>query len=128
MSTGRAVQRLNITNKQRLRSLFAVHLQLSFVPTYRSARYLFIFYPQAGIIGKTILAIVKLQKLPCYLFKYVSTLTILIENSANLTSSWFTVRLWGLTDERNDMSIEIIPCGFYRSYISTFANLTTSVF
>ena len=36
---------------------------ICFVPTYRSARYLFVFYPQAGIIGKTILAIVKLQKL-----------------------------------------------------------------
>ena len=63
MSSDRAVQRLNITNKLSLRSLFAVHLHLSFVPTYRSARYLFVVYPQAGIIGKTILAIVQLQKL-----------------------------------------------------------------
>ena len=63
MSSDRAVQRLNITNKLSLRPLFAVHLQLSFVPTYRSARYLFVVYPQAGIIDKTILAIVQLQKL-----------------------------------------------------------------
>ena len=63
MSSDRAVQRVNITNKLSFRPLFAVHLQLSFVPTYRSARYLFVVYPQAGIIDKTILAIVQSQKL-----------------------------------------------------------------
>ena len=58
----------------------------------------------------------------------VSALTVWKETSVNLRSSWFTVRLCGLTDERNDMSSEIILSGFYRSYIAIFANLTTSVF
>ena len=54
MPTGRAVQGVNMANKLSLRPIFAVHLHLSFVPPYRSARYLFVVaYLQAGIIGKS---------------------------------------------------------------------------
>ena len=51
MLTGRAARELDLAKNLTLRSRFAVHLHLAFVLPYRSARYLFAVYPQAGIIA-----------------------------------------------------------------------------